>query len=95
MAARRRRHTRANKPTAAMTNPGRPAPTIGPGTVDGDTVILIVLLALPGPLAVIVYDSVTENGPERPVSTPGKTALAKPPLVLKTASPTRLTRPKT
>jgi hypothetical protein len=63
---------------------------MGPGTVDGDTVMLIVLLALPVPLAVIVYVSVTENRPKLPVSTPGKTAPGDPPLVWKTPSPTRL-----
>jgi hypothetical protein len=89
MALRRRRRTSTNKPTAAVTNPGRPAPTIGPGTVDGDTVMLIVLLALPMPMATIVYTSVTENGPKLPVFTPGKTALGDPPFVWKTSSPTR------
>src|SRR5215813_10044367 len=92
MAVRRRRRTSANKPPAAVTNPGRPAPTIGPGTIDGDTVMLIMLLALPVPKATIVYTSVTENGP--PISTPGKTVLGDPPLVSKTSWPTRLTRPK-
>ncbi len=53
MAVRRRRRTCANKPTAAVTNPGRPSTNNRLGTVDGDTVMLIVLLPLPVVVATV------------------------------------------